>query len=124
MRKAPVATEAATAKPLIHSLSTALSLSCSLADQQLCRADVVGSAERVRHGEHQPADEGGLILARPPGQELPAARVPPGTALVIGQAIAARPDLQHDAGDHLAAGHGSSRSCPRSNVQMIWPRLP
>src|SRR5260370_7282882 len=104
MRKMPVATEAATAKPLIHSLSTALSLSCSLADQQLCRADVVGSAERVRHGEHQPADEGGLILARPPGQELPAARVPPGTALVIGQATAPPPHPQPHAPHHPPPG--------------------
>jgi hypothetical protein len=47
-------------------------------------------------GEQQPIGEGGLHLALPPGQDLPAARVPPSPPLVVGQGVAPRPDLRHD----------------------------
>src|SRR5260370_29166019 len=72
----PSATEAAIAKPLIHSFIHSLSLSCSLADQQLGGADVVGTLDRVRQGEQQPADEDALHLPLAPGQDLAAAAMP------------------------------------------------
>ena len=62
-----------------------------LAEEQLSSADVVRLADYMGQGEQQPVDERGLVLALPPGQDRPAARMPSRTPLIVGQAAAPVP---------------------------------